>query len=125
MRTSGDNDLPSWDAEGGGDPEEDPGEELEAMIEHADRPFAAESFGGWGLGLCLFSLPLLQFAPLLGVNPLPASGAAGGLFLLSLILAVAVGLERVCAETEPTAARMATNTTSRRTRISQPPRTPQ
>ena len=45
MRTSGDNDLPSWDAYGGGDPEEDPGEELEALIEHADRPFAAESFG--------------------------------------------------------------------------------
>ena len=45
MRTSGDNDLPSWDAEGGGDPEEDPGVELEAMIEHADRPFAVESFG--------------------------------------------------------------------------------
>ena len=32
MHTSGDHDLPSWDAEGGGDPEEDPGEELEAMI---------------------------------------------------------------------------------------------
>ena len=45
MHTSGDHDLPSWDAEGGGDPEEDPAEELEAMIEHADRPFAAESFG--------------------------------------------------------------------------------
>jgi hypothetical protein len=45
MHTSGDHDLPSWDAEGGGDPEEDPGDELEATIEHADRPFAAESFG--------------------------------------------------------------------------------
>jgi hypothetical protein len=45
MRISGDNDLPSWDAEGGGDPEEDPGDEVEAMIEHADRPFGAESFG--------------------------------------------------------------------------------
>src|SRR3979411_1670023 len=45
MHTSGDHALPSWDAEGGGDPEEDPGDELEAMIEHADRPFAAESFG--------------------------------------------------------------------------------
>ena len=45
MRTSGDHDLPSWDAEGGGDPEEDPAVELEATIEHADRPFAAESFG--------------------------------------------------------------------------------
>jgi hypothetical protein len=45
MRTSGDQDLPSWDAEGGGDPEEDPAEDFEARIEHADRPFAAESFG--------------------------------------------------------------------------------
>ena len=45
MRTSGDHDLPSWDAEGGGDPEEDPAVELEAMIEQADRPFGAESFG--------------------------------------------------------------------------------
>jgi hypothetical protein len=33
------------DAEGGEDPEEDPGEELEAMIEQADRPFASDSFG--------------------------------------------------------------------------------
>src|SRR5947207_3634246 len=54
--------------------------------------FAAESFGGWGLGLCLFSLPLVLFAPLLGVNLLPASSAAAGLFLVSLVLAVAVGL---------------------------------
>jgi hypothetical protein len=45
MHTSGDHELPSWDAEGGGDPEEDPAVEFEAMIEHADRPFAAESFG--------------------------------------------------------------------------------
>jgi hypothetical protein len=45
MHTSGDHDLPSWDAQGGGDPEEDPAEELEARIDHADRPFGAESFG--------------------------------------------------------------------------------
>ena len=45
MRTSGQNDLPSGDAYGGGDPEEDPRDELEAMIEHADRPYGAESFG--------------------------------------------------------------------------------
>ncbi len=45
MRTSGDDDLPSGDTYGGGDPEEDPGEELEARIEHADRPYGAESFG--------------------------------------------------------------------------------
>ena len=40
-----DSDLPSSDADWGGDPEEDPADELEATIEHADRPFAAESFG--------------------------------------------------------------------------------
>ena len=34
-----------WDVEGGEDPDEDPGEELEARIEQADRPFASESFG--------------------------------------------------------------------------------
>jgi hypothetical protein len=45
MRTSGDDDLPSGDAYGGGDPEEDPAEELEATIERADRPYGAESFG--------------------------------------------------------------------------------
>ena len=33
------------DAEGGEGADEDPGEELEAMIEQADRPFASESFG--------------------------------------------------------------------------------
>ena len=45
MSTSGDDDLPSGDAYGGGDPEEDPSEELEATIEHADRPYGAESCG--------------------------------------------------------------------------------
>ena len=33
------------DVEGSEDLDEDPGEELEAMIEQADRPFASESFG--------------------------------------------------------------------------------
>jgi hypothetical protein len=36
---------PDRNAEGGEDPDEDPGEELEAMIEQADRPFASDSFG--------------------------------------------------------------------------------
>src|SRR2546425_10960883 len=36
---------PDRDVEGSEDLEEDPGEELEAMIEQADRPFASESFG--------------------------------------------------------------------------------
>lgn len=54
--------------------------------------FAAEMVGRWALGFALFSLPLLLCAPLLGVNPLPASPVAGGLFLVSLALGVAVGL---------------------------------
>ena len=53
---------------------------------------AAEMAGRWTVGLLLFSVPLLLAAPLLGVNPLPASGAAFGLFGVSLALAVAVGL---------------------------------
>ncbi len=54
--------------------------------------FAAEMCGRWVFGFGAFSLPLLLCAPLLGVNPLPASPMAGGLFLLSLALAIAVGL---------------------------------
>src|SRR5438132_13070676 len=45
MIPSGESQPPDRDVEGGEDPEEDPGEELEAMIEQADRPFASESFG--------------------------------------------------------------------------------
>ena len=37
-------------------------------------------------------LPLLLCAPLLGVDPRPAGVAAGALFVLSLLLAVSVGL---------------------------------
>jgi ABC-type uncharacterized transport system permease subunit len=48
--------------------------------------------GRWAFGLALFSLPLLVCAPLLGVDPRPASATAGVLFLLSLILAISVGL---------------------------------
>jgi hypothetical protein len=40
-----DNRQPERGAEGGEDPDEDPGEELEAIIEQADRPFASDSFG--------------------------------------------------------------------------------
>jgi ABC-type uncharacterized transport system permease subunit len=54
--------------------------------------FAAESVGRWSLGFALFSVPLLVAAPWLGVDPLPASPAAGALFALSLPLAVAVGM---------------------------------
>jgi hypothetical protein len=45
MSISEDSRPPDRDAEGGEDADEDPGEELEAMIERADRPFASESFG--------------------------------------------------------------------------------
>ena len=45
MSISEDSRPPDRDAEGGEDADEDPGEELEAMIEQADRPFASESFG--------------------------------------------------------------------------------
>jgi ABC-2 type transport system permease protein len=54
--------------------------------------FSAQMAGRWVFGFCLFSLPLLLLSPLLGVNPLPASGAAAVLFLLSLLLTVVVGV---------------------------------
>jgi ABC-type uncharacterized transport system permease subunit len=50
--------------------------------------FAAEALGSATLGLLLFSLPLLLIAPRLGVNPLPASPSATGLFAISLALGV-------------------------------------
>jgi hypothetical protein len=45
MHTSDDPRSPASDPDDYEDPEEDPGDELESMIEHADRPFASESFG--------------------------------------------------------------------------------
>ena len=51
----------------------------------------AEMVGGWIPGLLFFALPLLLIAPLLGVDPLPATWTAGLWFLLSLALGVAVG----------------------------------
>jgi ABC-2 type transport system permease protein len=54
--------------------------------------FGADAAGRWAFGLVFFSLPLFLVAPLLGVNPAPASLAALGLFLPSLALAVTVGL---------------------------------
>ena len=45
MDASDDLQPPDRGVDGGEDPEEDPGEELEAMIEQTDRPFASESFG--------------------------------------------------------------------------------
>jgi len=54
--------------------------------------FAAEACGKWTLGFCLFSLPLLLIAPLIGINPLPANAMAALYFAVSLALAVSVGL---------------------------------
>ena len=45
MSISEDPQPPDRDAEGGEDSDEDPGEDLEAMIEQADHPYASESFG--------------------------------------------------------------------------------
>lgn len=54
--------------------------------------FSAELAGRWLFELAVFSLPLLLCAPLLGVDPLPASAGAAGLFVVSLALAISVGL---------------------------------
>ena len=45
MDASNDSQPHDRDVEGSEDVGEDPGDELEAMIEQADRPFASESFG--------------------------------------------------------------------------------
>src|SRR5437867_5026992 len=45
MSASDDSQTPEEGVEGNEHPDEDPGEELEAMIEQADHPFATESFG--------------------------------------------------------------------------------
>ncbi len=54
--------------------------------------FASDMIGRWCFGLCAFSLPLLLLSRLLDVSPQPASPAAGGWFILSLILGTSVGL---------------------------------
>jgi ABC-2 type transport system permease protein len=54
--------------------------------------FTAEAAGTWLFELCVFSLPLLLLSPLLGVQPFPASVAAAGLFVISLLLGISVGL---------------------------------
>jgi ABC-2 type transport system permease protein len=56
------------------------------------RQFAAEMSGRWALHLVLFSVPLILLAPVMGVDPRPASPVAGALFVVSLGLAIAVGL---------------------------------
>jgi len=60
------------------------------------RDLAGEACGRWAFGLAVFSLPLLLVAPLLGVNPLPAGPEAAVLFVVSLALAVSVGLALDC-----------------------------
>src|SRR5215213_2863182 len=52
--------------------------------------FAADMFGRWLFEFGVFSVPLLLLAPLLGVSALPAGAA--GLFVVSLALAISVGL---------------------------------
>jgi ABC-2 type transport system permease protein len=54
--------------------------------------FSAEMFGRWLFEFSMFSVPLLLFAPLLGVSALPADAGAAGLFVISLALAISVGL---------------------------------
>jgi ABC-type uncharacterized transport system permease subunit len=54
--------------------------------------FIARMVGSWVFGLVCCSLPLLLMAPWLGVNPAPASAGAGGLFLVSVLCTVAVGV---------------------------------
>jgi ABC-2 type transport system permease protein len=56
------------------------------------RQFAAEASGQWAVDFVLFSIPLLLLAPLLGVDVAPASPLSALLFVVSLLLAVAVGL---------------------------------
>lgn len=52
----------------------------------------SQLLGGWVFGFCAVSLPVLVLAPLLGVDPLPASLLAGLTFVPSLVLGVAIGL---------------------------------
>lgn len=53
---------------------------------------AAETVGRWWIPVFLFyGLPLLLLAPLFGVDPLPDSAAAGGLFLASLFFSILIG----------------------------------
>lgn len=56
------------------------------------RQLSAEMVGRWAIHFVLFSVPLLVLAPLLGVDPRPATPSAAALFVVSLVLAVTVGL---------------------------------
>ena len=52
----------------------------------------AEMFGKWRVGFWTVTVPLLLVCPFLGISPLPASILAGALFIVSLVLAIVVGL---------------------------------
>lgn len=54
--------------------------------------FASEMVGEWLWGFLLFSLPLFVLAPVLGVQPLPASSELALWFVISLLLAIVNGL---------------------------------
>ena len=54
--------------------------------------FAAELAGNWAVTFLTFSVPLLLLSPVLGVNALPASMGHGALFVVSLGLAITLGL---------------------------------
>jgi ABC-2 type transport system permease protein len=56
------------------------------------RQFTAEAAGQWLVHFVCFSVPLLMLAPVLGVDPRPASLVHGVCFVLSLGLAISVGL---------------------------------
>ena len=61
--------------------------------------YASEMVGEWLLPLLTVSVPMLLLAPLLGVDPRPASPGHLALFLVSLALAVAIGvvIDMACA----------------------------
>jgi ABC-2 type transport system permease protein len=56
------------------------------------RQLSAEMAGRWAVDLVVFSIPLFAIAPWLGVDPRPSTPANAVLFLISLTLAIAVGL---------------------------------
>jgi ABC-2 type transport system permease protein len=56
------------------------------------RQLSAEMAGKWAPHFVFFSIPLVLVAPLLGVDPRPASLEAGLLFVPALVLAIAVGV---------------------------------
>jgi len=54
--------------------------------------YLAEAVGTWLFRLVTFTVPVLLLAPLIGVRTMPADTKAGGLFVISLLLAIAVGV---------------------------------